>query len=446
VLHIGREAAAGLAAVHAADVIHRDIKPANIWLEAVPGEPGGSSPRSRVKLLDFGLAREQREGETITYEGVVVGTPAYMSPEQADGQPLDVRSDLFSLGSVLYECATGQRPFRGKSHTAILTAVAQSQPPAAHEVSPSVPLEVSRLIAGLMAKSPADRPASARAVVEAIRALDAGSKTVPLPPLAKPRVARGVGPWIAAAVGVVLVGVISALAYTHWTTSPPADSRNKTRQESPRDSRPDSTRDTAAAPLATQLDVRIWRKEDKSRGLELSAPGALPLRTGDYMRIEVESNRPAYLYVIYVDTRGEASPMFPWNKYDWDQQRPPQKLGRLNLPEDPQKDGAPLDPGPSGIEAVLLIARDEPLGPTDVARLREPFRTKPAPAKFDPLRAAVWLGAEERFANNADRGRPNFDGAGVVLDPVERMRRLVGTELKGLGGDVRGVCYPFAGQ
>jgi hypothetical protein len=193
------------------------------------------------------------------------------------------------------------------------------------------------------------------------------------------------------------------------------------------------------------LDVRVWKKADTSKGLTLDAPGALPLRAGDYIRVEAESIRPAFLYVIYLDSQGEAAPLFPWREYKWDDRPAEQKTSHLHLPEDPLKDAAPLEPGPSGIEAVLLLAREEPLSAEEVGQLRGLFMKAP-PGKFDPLRGAVWLGAEERFANVRDRGRPNVDQSGTVLDPVERLRRLVRGELKRLADNVRGVCYPFAGK
>ncbi|HVK10632.1 MAG TPA: serine/threonine-protein kinase, partial [Gemmataceae bacterium] len=113
VRRIGHEAALGLAAAHAAGLIHRDIKPANVWLEA---------PRGRVKILDFGLARATGQDVHLTGSGTVMGTPAYMSPEQANGQPVDARTDLFSLGAMLYRLATGRLPFPGDSAMAILAA------------------------------------------------------------------------------------------------------------------------------------------------------------------------------------------------------------------------------------------------------------------------------------------------------------------------------------
>lgn len=108
--------AGGLAKAHAAGLIHRDLKPGNIML----------SRDGLVKLLDFGLARRVELGPghdtTLTIEGQILGTPSYMSPEQAQGKPLDVRSDIFSFGSVLYEMVTGNRAFEGASHVAALAA------------------------------------------------------------------------------------------------------------------------------------------------------------------------------------------------------------------------------------------------------------------------------------------------------------------------------------
>ncbi len=118
VARLGMQAAAGLAAAHAGGLIHRDIKPGNILLE---------DPVDRVKLTDFGLARAA-EDVKLTRTGFVAGTPLYMAPEQARGDEVDHRADLFSLGSVLYEAATGTAPFDGKTPLAVLRRVADETP------------------------------------------------------------------------------------------------------------------------------------------------------------------------------------------------------------------------------------------------------------------------------------------------------------------------------
>ncbi|HYH64794.1 MAG TPA: serine/threonine-protein kinase [Urbifossiella sp.] len=166
VLAIGRQIAEGLAAAHAAGLVHRDIKPANVWLEA---------PKGRVKLLDFGLARGAGGGDPgLTGAGDILGTPAYMAPEQARGQPVDHRCDLFSLGCVLYRMATGRVPFQGDTAYAVIVAVASEEPVPPRAVNPDVPPAVEALIVSLLAKNPADRPASAAAALAEMRRIAAG--------------------------------------------------------------------------------------------------------------------------------------------------------------------------------------------------------------------------------------------------------------------------------
>jgi len=156
VARIGMQAAAGLAAAHAGGLIHRDIKPANILLEA---------PVDRVKLTDFGLARAA-EDVKLTRTGFVAGSPLYMAPEQARGDEVDHRADLFSLGSVLYEAATGTPAFDGKTPLAVLRRVADDTPEALHRVNAEVPEWLSEIVNRLLAKSPADRYQSAGEVAE----------------------------------------------------------------------------------------------------------------------------------------------------------------------------------------------------------------------------------------------------------------------------------------
>ncbi|HMF11559.1 MAG TPA: serine/threonine-protein kinase [Gemmataceae bacterium] len=172
VLRIGREVAEGLEAAHAKGLIHRDIKPANIYLE---GE------RGRVTIVDFGLARAAETDMNLTQEGLVMGTPAYMAPEQADDRPLDHRCDLFSLGCVLYRTATGQLPFRGKDSMAIMMALATKQPDPPRAIDPLVPEALSALIMEMLAKEPYERPTSAKAVRQAIERIERDVAAVPKP-------------------------------------------------------------------------------------------------------------------------------------------------------------------------------------------------------------------------------------------------------------------------
>jgi WD40 repeat protein len=160
VARMGMQAAAGLAAAHAGGLIHRDIKPANILLEA---------PADRVKLTDFGLARAA-EDVKLTRTGFVAGSPLYMAPEQARGDEVDHRADLFSLGSVLYEAATGTPAFDGKTPLAVLRRVADETPAPLHRVNADIPEWLSNIVNRLLAKDPADRYQSASEVAEVFAA------------------------------------------------------------------------------------------------------------------------------------------------------------------------------------------------------------------------------------------------------------------------------------
>lgn len=160
ILRIGMQTASALAAAHKQGLIHRDIKPGNILLE---------NGVERVKLTDFGLARTVDE-PALTRAGVVAGTPEYMSPEQAIGEKLDARSDLFSLGAVLYAMATGSSPFAAKTSYGALKMVCESIPRPVHEINPDLPPWFGELVGRLLEKSPSSRIQTSPEVVELLRA------------------------------------------------------------------------------------------------------------------------------------------------------------------------------------------------------------------------------------------------------------------------------------
>lgn len=172
ILRLGREMAKGLAAAHAHNLIHRDIKPGNIWLEMVPDPSGHDKKIYRVKILDFGLARLQEQTDGLTRHGVVVGTPLYMSPEQITGSKIDPRSDLFSLGVVLYQLCTGKLPFQGESVADVWDAIIRLNPPPARDINPEVPQKLSRLIDRLLNKSRDNRPLDAVNVVRLVEIIE----------------------------------------------------------------------------------------------------------------------------------------------------------------------------------------------------------------------------------------------------------------------------------
>jgi len=160
VLRIGMQVAAGLAAAHAQGLVHRDIKPANILLE---------NGVERARITDFGLARAATDA-SVTQSGTVAGTPQYMAPEQARGEPVDHRTDLYSLGGVLYAMVTGQPPFDGDSTVAVLRRVSDERPQPVTLLNPDVPPWLAALIDRLMARDPAARYQTAALVAELLGA------------------------------------------------------------------------------------------------------------------------------------------------------------------------------------------------------------------------------------------------------------------------------------
>ncbi len=168
VVSVGAQVLDALAAAHAAGVIHRDIKPGNVL----------TCPDGVVKVADFGIATVLGAA-SVTATGLIIGTPAFLAPERAEGQPASDRSDIYSVGAVLYSCLTGRRPFEADSAVALMTVMQTRHPTPIHDLRPEVPAGLVEVVARAMAKDPARRFASA---AEMRAALLAGG-VAPLDPL-----------------------------------------------------------------------------------------------------------------------------------------------------------------------------------------------------------------------------------------------------------------------
>jgi len=161
---VAAQVGSALDAAHARSLLHRDVKPANILLE--PGEPGAPPI---AYLADFGLTKHLESRSGITASGQFVGTIDYMSPEQIEGREVDSRTDVYSLGCVIFESLAGATPFRRETEVAVLWAHIKDEPPPLTQLRPDIPLEIDTVLAKAMAKSPEDRYPSCRELVADLR-------------------------------------------------------------------------------------------------------------------------------------------------------------------------------------------------------------------------------------------------------------------------------------
>jgi hypothetical protein len=225
VLQYGVEIADALAKAHRQGIVHRDLKPGNIMLT-----------KSGAKLLDFGLAKAAAplaSGATlsvavtrttpVTQQGTIVGTFQYMSPEQIEGKELDGRSDIFSLGAVLYEMLTGQRAFQGKSQLSVASAILDKDPEPISMLQPMTPPMLERAIKRGLAKEPDDRWQTARDLELELKWIAEGGSQIRLAPLGAAKGIHALGRWpiLLGIASLLLVGLVTGLAVWNLKPSPP---------------------------------------------------------------------------------------------------------------------------------------------------------------------------------------------------------------------------------
>ncbi len=332
ILRIGMQTALGLAAAHDHGLVHRDIKPANILLEGVEGgewrvaredrEPACSPTThhpplaTRVKITDFGLARAVDDA-SLTQSGTVAGTPQYMAPEQARGEALDHRADLFSLGSVLYTMCTGQAPFRADSALAVLRRVSEDSAPPIQDINPDIPPWLADMIGKLHAKDPTRRYQSAAEVADflkrhlhqiqglqeeprapAVRAPQPA--TVAFIPNKMRKQSRRLAWGVALATASILVVAIGVSLHMYQRASSQVESLPKTLQAFPQEK-------------AAQLKNLVQTERDKRMHLAVTGPGTFQAGAPNEYRIVTKNLNnqqvPARLTVRIRDEANMAQPI-----------------------------------------------------------------------------------------------------------------------------------------
>jgi serine/threonine-protein kinase len=274
ILRIGMQAAAGLAAAHAQGIVHRDIKPANIMLE---------NGVERVRLTDFGLARAVDDA-SVTRSGAVAGTPQYMAPEQARGETVDQRADLFALGSTMYAMCTGHAPFHGDTGMAVLRQVSDAEPMPVRSLNSDVPAWLEGIIRKLHAKNPSRRFQSAAEVADLLERCLAHVQQPGLHPLPRPAVdlgrqlpgdmSRRISRRALAITAVA--GLVAGMASVCWLVDPAGKVKHASPPVSPGNPSEPGPEAVQTGTREVSFEERMEAFKGKLHGLQHSLSSALP--------------------------------------------------------------------------------------------------------------------------------------------------------------------------
>jgi hypothetical protein len=405
------QVASAAEAVHGQGIVHQDIKPKNILVE----ESG------RTRLIDFGLAR-WRHAWSLSEDGPSGGTPEFMAPEQAQGQEdrIGPRTDVFALGAVFYFLLTGQAPFRADKWLKALDRSRRNDFDRGALKKAGVPRRLERIVLKAMATDPADRHASAEALAGAIEAY-----------LRRPLM-------VASLAVLLLIPAVAVGAWSRWPSPALPPNSYVVFQPPP----------TVPAPLAGEVNVWIWDPSDPARQrLALDEPGAMPLRAGDQIRVEAKVNRPAHIYLVWIDADGVPQPVYPWKPGNWSEFAVEDSpVTHVVLPTTEGK-GWEMKQGAAGMETLLLLAREKPLD----LDLKSQLADLPRPALQD-ARSLVWFDDWTLVRSTApsapavgsrERGPSFFEVD--IKDPVLHTQELLKDRLKAHFSMMRAVSFANRG-
>jgi serine/threonine protein kinase len=504
-----RQAAVALQHIHEHGLVHRDIKPSNLMVTDV---------RTPVlKVLDLGLARLRAEEpvEDLTGPGELMGTLNYLAPEQAtDAASVDIRADIYSLGCTLYYLLAGRPPFGSAEYATParkLSAHLNDTPPPIRKFRADVPEKLAAVLDKMLAKDRTQRYETPAAVAEAIRPFTTGCDLAALlTPVAVPTTSEAkvpavadqrsgsTGPlarpahgsdtvrptripflsWPLAAVvaALVLIGlVVGGWMIARPILHPTVDTGSPAGPEVPGGA--------PAAPPKGYIDLMVWEKKSSLGDhnperfrRQLHQAGVLPLQAQDQVRVHVKLDRPMYVYVIWISSRGEALPVYPWKDWKWErrpvEEQPVQEKflpatdkafvmegGEFPTPLAAQLAGL-LHPlpgggpwlvaaalvaatlGDPGMETLMLLARDTPL-PRDVD-LAGMFAGLPRPS-HKPDDAVVWFENGAIVTNEPNRAPRRIDPQ-QASDPVIVVQALLRGKLKDHFSYTRAVSFSYTGR